>query len=494
MSLGAAAAGLESAVEAAVSCARTAQVEWAGAGVGLRLRIVRSLREQVAERAEELAAAGASEGHCIEEVLLAEVLPLLEACRFLERRAGELLKTVSHGMRGRPLWLPGVQSVQSREPLGVVAVVSPGNYPLFLGAVSVVQALVVGNAVVWKPAPGGGRVAGLLSKMFSEAGLPADVLQVLPEEAECGRLLVGAAVDKVVFTGGHANGVDVASRLARNLVPAVLELSGCDAVFVRSDADLPLVAKALRFGLTFNESRTCLAPRRVFVARSVAGELERLLKDCLAASRRVISCNGWSGARVGALRAVLDDALGGGARFLHGGLGASGEIQLPCVLADARPGMRLFAEDVFAPVLGIMAVDSDAEALEHAARCGFALGASVFSRDAAAAARLAAGVRCGLVSVNDLIVPSADPRIAFGGTGSSGYGVTRGAEGLLELTRIKVVQTRRGGGIAHLGESGPGVAMVSALARMLYGRGLGGRFRAFCEVVRKGLSARSGGT
>jgi acyl-CoA reductase-like NAD-dependent aldehyde dehydrogenase len=412
----------------------------------------------------------------------------------LERQAADLLKPVFYGQRGRPLWLPGVRSVQYREPFGVVAVVSPGNYPLFLGAVSVVQALVAGNAVVWKPAPGGGRVAGFFASLLFEAGLPEHVLEVLPEAAECGRMLVESAVDKVVFTGGHANGVDVASRLARNLVPAVLELSGCDAVFVRSDADLPLVAKALRFGLTFNESRTCLAPRRVFVARSVAGELERLLQSGLAASRRVLSCSGWSGERVGALREVLRDAVAGGARFVHGGPEASGEIQLPCVVADARPGMRLFAEDVFAPVLGIMAVDSDAEALELASKCGFALGASIFSRDADAAARMAAGVRCGLVSVNDLIVPSADPRIAFGGAGRSGYGVTRGAEGLLELTRIKVVQTRRGGGTTHLGEAGPGVAMVSALARMLYGRGFGARFRAFCEVVRNGLSARSAGT
>jgi len=494
MTLGAATTGQEAGVEAAVGRARTAQGQWGGECFSRRLQVVRLLRELAAGRAEELAAAGASDGHGVEEVLLAEVLPLLEACRFLERQAADLLKPVSYGQRGRPLWLPGVRSVQYREPFGVVAVVSPGNYPLFLGAVSVVQALVAGNAVVWKPAPGGGRVAGFFASLFFEAGLPEHVLEVLPEAAECGRMLVESAVDKVVFTGGHANGVDVASRLARNLVPVVLELSGCDAVFVRSDADLPLVAKALRFGLTFNESRTCLAPRRVFVARSVAGELERLLQSGLAASRRVLSCSGWSGGRVGALREVLADAVAGGARFVHGGPEASGEIQLPCVVADARPGMRLFAEDVFAPVLGIMAVDSDAEALELASKCGFALGASIFSRDADAAARMAAGVRCGLVSVNDLIVPSADPRIAFGGAGRSGYGVTRGAEGLLELTRIKVGQTSRGGGTSHLGEAGPGGAMVSALARMLYGRGFGARFRAFCEVVRNGLSARSAGT
>ncbi len=494
MTLGAATTGQEAGVEAAVARARTAQGQWGGECVSRRLRVVRLLRELAAGCAEELAAAGVSDGHGVEEVLLAEVLPLLEACRFLERQAADLLKPVSYGQRGRPLWLPGVRSVQYREPFGVVAVVSPGNYPLFLGAVSVVQALVAGNAVVWKPAPGGGRVAGFFASLLFEAGLPEHVLEVLPEAAECGRVLVESAVDKVVFTGGHANGVDVASRLARNLVPVVLELSGCDAVFVRSDADLPLVAKALRFGLTFNESRTCLAPRRVFVARSVSGELERLLQSGLAASRRLLSCSGWSGERVGALREVLRDAVAGGARFVHGGPDASGEIQLPCVVADASPGMRLFAEDVFAPVLGIMAVDSDAEALELASKCGFALGASIFSRDADAAARMAAGVRCGLVSVNDLIVPSADPRIAFGGAGRSGYGVTRGAEGLLELTRIKVVQTRSGGGTTHLAEAGPGVAMVSALARMLYGRGFGTRFRAFCEVVRKGLSARSAGT
>lgn len=484
---------MEAGVADSVARARVAQAGWGQLGVIQRIAVVRSLRVLAAQRAEELAEEGASAEHGVEEVLLAEVLPVLEACRFLERRAADLLKPVVLGARGRPLWLPGLDSVQYREAFGVVAVISPGNYPLFLGAVPLLQALVAGNTVIWKPAPGGGRVASLFAKMLGEAGLPENVLQVLPETVESGRHLLESDVDKVVFTGGHANGVDVASRLALKTVPSVLELSGCDAVFVRSDADLGLVVKALRFGLTFNESRTCLAPRRVFVARSLVADLERLLRVELASSARGVSTKDWSAARMSAVGEVLDDALNCGARFLQGGIDSTGALQLPCVVSDASTQMRLFKEDVFAPVLGIMAVDSDEEALKLASECGFALGASVFSRDTAEASRMASRVRCGLVSVNDLIVPSADPRVVFGGAGRSGYGVTRGAEGLLELTRIKVVQTRRGGGTSHLGGAGPGVSMVSALARVLYGRGFAMRFRAFCGLVRDGLSSKVAG-
>jgi delta 1-pyrroline-5-carboxylate dehydrogenase len=145
--------------------------------------------------------------------------------------------------------------------------------------------------------------------------------------------------------------------------------------------------------------------------------------------------------------------------------------------------------DMFAPVLSLIPVESDEDALDKASHCDFGLGVSIFTKDLAAAARMAKIVSAGVVSVNDLIVPSADPRVPFGGTGRSGFGSTRGAEGLLELTRAKVVQTRTEGRLQHFSPKPPNPELVSFLLRTVYGNGLSGRLHAILSSINLGLGA-----
>ncbi len=486
--------GVQRDVQLGVNRARDAQPAWAAVSVANRLECIRAFRRRVAENPAGLAGAATSAAHPLCEVLLGEVLPLLEACRFLERSAERVLRATRLGRRGRPMWLGGVRTELRREAFGVVAVISPSNYPLFLAGVQVVQALVAGNAVVWKPAPGGGAVARQFAALLQTVGLPDGLLCVLPEVLEAGRALVEASVDKVVFTGGFANGTRVLAALASRAIPAVAELSGCDAVFVLADADLSLVAKALRFGLTFNRSRTCMAPRRVFVQRTVAGALEAELSRELSAFASLNWASEVPEAQLLTVVEFLEDARRKGARFAFGGLNTAGEVRFPCVVADASSEMKLVHEDAFAPVLSLIPVDSPEAALEAAARCEYALAASVFTRNLHAANVIVSSTRAGLVSVNDLIFPSADPRVPFGGTGRSGYGVTRGAEGLLELTRIKVVQERRGGSVQHLEAVMPEPELISALIRATHGNGWRSRLAGVFSVIRLGAQMRKGKT
>jgi acyl-CoA reductase-like NAD-dependent aldehyde dehydrogenase len=225
-----------------------------------------------------------------------------------------------------------------------------------------------------------------------------------------------------------------------------MELSGCDAAFVRDDTDMELAARAARFGLTWNGGATCIAPRRVFVAEEVARELERALVAAieeLPASRR--------GGRMDPRTAALvTDAVGRGARLVIGG-NPEDYASAPTVLADAHVEMPLLREDVLAPVLAIVPVRDQDDALRAAAQCPFAPGATVFGNERSArdfAARVCAGV----VVINDVIVPTADPRLPFGGRKRSGFGLTRGAEGLLEMTAAKVIIARRGKARWHLDE------------------------------------------
>ena len=159
----------------------------------------------------------------------------------------------------------------------------------------------------------------------------------------------------------------------------------------------------------------------------------------------------------------------------------------PIVVGSASPSMSLLQADLFAPVLAIVPVDSDAEALEAAAVSPFGLGASVFSKDETAARALAAGIEAGVVTINDLILPTADPRVPFGGRRASGYGVTRGLEGLLDLTRPKVVAARRGRWLPHLDRPRPtDAALFASALRALHGATVWKRLAASLRLVRLG--------
>ena len=446
-----------------VEIARRAQPAWQARPVRQRLEILGRFRALLAARGPELAQLAAAPSRA--EALSAQIIPLAEACRFLERRGAKLLAP-RRERRGRPLWLTGCALSVHREPFGVVLVIAPGNYPVLLPGVQTLQALAAGNAVVLKPGQGGGSAARWLARNLGEAGLPQGLLTVLDEAPEAAREAINSGVDKVLLTGSNDTGRELLAALAPDLVPGVLELSGCDPVLVGDDADLELTAAALAFGLRLNGGATCIAPRRVLVAPGI----KRLLEARLAALARElpgVTVNPDTAARVHQL--VLK-ALDQGARLLAGSLEPSPTLK-PLVLTDVPPRAELLGVDLMAPVLSLLEAQGE-QALELAADGPYALGATIFSRDVRAAQTLAARLPAGLVIINDMIVPSADPRLPFAGRRMSGYGVTRGAEGLLELTRPKAVVTRRGGRPRHLAPPLAGdEALFSSYLAVSHGRG-----------------------
>ena len=397
--------------------ARTAQSRWALTPISERLRVVRALRHGIAENADKLAGIAASVSERpIAEKLVSEVLPLADACRWLEKRADRVLATRRCGSRGRPFWMQGVTFEVQRQPFGLVLVIGPANYPLFLPAVHALHALVAGNAVLLKPAPGTRHVALAFAQLARENGLEPALLTILPESVSAARSAIADGVDKVIFTGSSENGRDVLATLAETNTPSVMELSGQDAVLVFADADLDLVVRALRFGTSLNDGNTCIAPRRLVVVQSVA-------EDLLAR------------------------------------------------LSIAR-----------VPIMLIERVHDEEAAVHRANDADFALGASIFSRDVARARTLAARIKTGFVLINDLIAPTADPRMPFGGVKASGFGTTRGDEGLLEMTFPHVVAARHGRTHPHFDEPASGDAQLfSAYIRAAHGTR---RFTAFRDLFR----------
>jgi acyl-CoA reductase-like NAD-dependent aldehyde dehydrogenase len=460
------------------------QARWAEASVRERLRVLRAARHSMAAQASEFAAAISPQlARSPADTLAGEVLPLLDACRFLEREAARLLAPRRLGRVGRPLWFAGVMAEVLHEPIGHVLVIGPANFPLFLAGVQTMQALVAGNAVTWKPGRGGARVAELFAQHLRMAGLPEGLLTITDETVEAARIALADGPDKVIFTGSSDSGQKVLATLAESATPAVVELSGSDAALVMPSADLQEVAKAVAFGLRLNGGAVCMSPRRLFASRSTMTALKPLLQAELA-KVPAVAIDAATTAKLGVL---LADAVAGGA-IVHGELRA--EAQAPLLVMGATVRMEITRNDIFAPVLSLLECESMLHAMDQYAQCPYALAASIFCgrSDEKKARSMAKMLRAGTVLINDMIAPTADPRVPFGGRGASGFGVTRGAEGLLEMTAVKVVLVRRGGSMRHLEPTTEQDARTfDSLIEVAHGKGLAARWSALVELVKSGL-------
>jgi len=462
-----------------------AQKSWRERPLSDRLQILKRCRHLVARDAKRLAdAIELPQRRSIAESVAAEVFPLADAIRFLERNANRLLKPRTESKQDRPAWGRGLRVVTHRDPLGLVLVIGTWNYPLFLTGVQTIQALVVGNAVLIKPGDGCSGVTKAFVRLLEEAGLPANLVSVLPEEAESAKQAIQNGVDKVVFTGSAKTGRAVMRQLAETGTPSVMELSGCDSVFVLPSADIARAAKCIAFGLQINGSSTCIAPRRVFVTRSMLADFKAKL---LSHIPKGIAAPVAEGAGRFAAELVLD-AIASEAKLL-----APAEwndwssAAFPVTVLEFENATHsLLHSDVFAPVVSLIPVRDMEEALRYDAECPYALGASVFGAEPSVS-QFARRVDAGCVVVNDMIAPTADPRVAFGGRRESGFGMTRGAEGLLEMTQVKSVVTQTSGWLPHLDRPIPELApMLLDFLKFNHGANWKEKWQAMQSLAKSG--------
>jgi len=423
---------------------RQRQAAWATLTVRVRLHSIRRLRNLLPEMHEEFCESTRADLYKqATETLAGELLPVAAACRYLERHAAGLLRQRKPSWFDRPVWLFGERDAVIRKPRGVVGIIGTWNYPVFLNATQMVQALVAGNSVIWKPSEVAPLTAEVTTRWLRRAEVPDDLVHVLPAEREWGIRLAESDVDYIVFTGHDTTGRKLAARLGERLIPSTLELSGHDAALVLEDANLDLVARALAFAVTLNSGQTCVAPRRVFVSRSVYPVLQEKLKSLIekAVARPLAQRQ-----QAGHANRFIADAIGDGARLLSPAhIPAEGGVTYPpVVLADVDSDMAITNEALFAPVLLLCPFEKLDEAVADIQRSDYGLGLSVFTADIERARRLAAELPAGMVTVNDLVAPVAHPATPLGGVGRSGWGVTQGAEGLLEMTVPQVISSRRG--------------------------------------------------
>lgn len=452
--------GALGAASARVALARQAQSRWAAKTVLQRTGWIRRFRSWLVERHQDWTAVIDREvGKSREECLATEILPFAAACAHLAISAPRVL--APRKASGTPLFLAGGTDHVFRRARGVIGIIGTWNYPLLLSGIQIAQALVAGNAVLFKPSEKAPECGTLLVEGLRLAGIPEGLVTLLDADTASGEALVAEEIDHLVFTGSRAVGAHIAMALAPRLVSSSLELSGHDALFVLDDADAAQAARAAWFGSLANSGRTCMATRRCLVAHGALTPFRQALAK-LAENTPTLVLDRPAGAleRAGHARAIADNAVEAGARWLLGKAPAGNAG--PLILENVTAGMRVWREDVFVPLIAMMPCPDEAAMLAADAACPFALGAAIFGGEKRARV-LASQLRAGLVTINDVLIAAGHPDTPIGGRGASGWGSTQGAEGLLDMTVPQVVRVSSGTFRPHYEMAIPGHADMADL-------------------------------
>ncbi len=384
-------------------------------------------------------------GRSAQQTLLAEVMMVAGAIRHARRNLARWM---------RPITLPTAlryrfgSNTLFRQPLGVVGIVSPWNYPCNLSLVPAIGAIAAGNRVMLKPSELTPRFSELLAQMIAEA-FKVDELSVVLGGADVGRAFVELPFDHLVFTGSTEVGRKVAEAAARNLVPVTLELGGKSPVIVDGSADIGVVAAKVMNAKLFNAGQTCIAPDYVVLPR---GEEDAFV----AASRRAVARFYPKGIdspdytsiinerHYQRLQALLDDARAKGATIvdLVGGERGSDpgrKRMAPAIVLGTTAAMRIMQEEVFGPVLPVVSCATRAEAIQYVNARPRPLALYWFGSDGKARDDVLRNTISGGVTINDCIWHFAQEDAPFGGVGASGTGAYHGEYGFRTFSKEKPV-------------------------------------------------------
>lgn len=485
-------------VRRTVRRAREAQAVWRNTDFAERRRVLRMLMDQILLHADELVELIVRDaGKTRENAMLGEIWPVCEKIR----------ATIASGERhlrservGSGLLVHKVATIEY-HPLGVIGVICPWNYPLQNVLGPTIPALFAGNAAVVKVSEwtswSAARIQKLFDDVFDAAGYPRELVQIVTGYAETGAALVTSGVDKIVFTGSMRNGQRVLAESAKTLTPVILELGGKDAMIVCDDAELEQAVHAALAGVYIACGQNCLAAERLFVFEGIYDAFVERVRNEVAGLRQGEPL-GDSLVDVGAMtmpgqvaivEALVDDAVSRGATALVGGKRGSGPGSYfqPTILVDVPDDARILREETFGPVMVIVKVRDEDEAVRRANETEYGLASTVLSRDARRAKRIADRLVAGATCVNDFALTYMAQELPFGGVRGSGFGRLNGREGLRAMCNVKSVMTDRFPlhQPAKLYPVKPGdYATAKHTIELLYSVGLAKRARALWKLIR----------
>jgi acyl-CoA reductase-like NAD-dependent aldehyde dehydrogenase len=423
--------------------ARAAQARWAHTPLKKRLAAIAEFRKRVVAESEKLAQVLTTEvGKPISQARneLKGVLPRIDF--FLAQTAKTL----------RPEKISAEAAMEERithEPLGVVANISAWNYPWFVGSNVFVPALLAGNAVMYKPSEFAAMTGLEIARLLHESGVPEDVFVPLIGAGEVGAALLKQPVNGVFFTGSYATGQRIAQAVRGRMVKVQLELGGKDPIYVCDDVDVAKAAAGIADGAFYNTGQSCCSVERIYVNERIyqpfvdafVAEVKGFRRGDPADEKTYIGPL-TRAPQLKVLEAQVKDAKKKGARVLVGGdrVKAKGNWFEPTVLVNVNHSMEVMREESFGPVIGIMPVKSDAEAVKLMNDTEYGLTAGVYTADRKRAEKILEDVCSGSVYWN--CCDRVSPRLPWSGVGNSGIGLTLSTYGIETFTRPKAWHLR----------------------------------------------------
>ena len=436
-------------IERAVEAARQGQATWAAMTGAERSRVLRRAAELMRERNEELSQIETLDtGKAIQETRVADAASGADCIEYFAALAAD--------MRGAHIPLANGFAYTRQEPLGICAGIGAWNYPIQIAAWKSAPALACGNAMIFKPSEVTPLSALKLAEIYSEAGLPAGVFNVLQGKGELGAALcTHPAIAKVSITGSVGTGAKVMGAAAGTTKHVTLELGGKSPILVFADADLDAAVSGAILGNFYSTGQICSNGTRVFVERSVRDAFVDKLCERAKAIRLGNPMDPEthlgplvSRAQYDKVLAYMQAGVDEGARLACGGGAASvagfedGWFVEPTVFTDVADGMRIASEEIFGPVMCVLDFSGEDEAIARANATEFGLAAGIYTRDLSRAHRMAARVQAGTVWINAYNLTPVE--MPFGGVKRSGIGRENGREAMAHYSQVKSVYVATG--------------------------------------------------
>jgi acyl-CoA reductase-like NAD-dependent aldehyde dehydrogenase len=465
-------------VQGVVDDVAEVQPFWAQLPLADRARYMRRTAQVLIDSLDELTALLTREqGKPRNESYVMELLPTIDALHWIAKAGPEILADERIPL---PIFVKQKRARFAYEPLGVVGVIAPWNYPWSIPFGEVAIALMAGNGVVLKPASLTPLIGQKIQEVFERAGLPEGLVRTVHGGGAVGQALVESTAAKIFFTGSVEVGRGVGIACAERMKGSVLELGGKDAMIVCADSNLPNAISGCLWGGFANAGQTCSGIERVYVMREVA---DRFVEGVVAGARALRVGDPMdlsteigpmvSREQLDQVRELVDDAVANGATLRCGGP-REGERDYyePAVLTGVTHDMRIMREEIFGPVIPIIEVGSEEEAIRLANDSDFGLGASVWTMDRARGERIARRLESGMVWLNDHMYSHGTCSCSWGGVKDSGLGRSHSKFGFYECVNIKLLAwepSRTRNFWWHPYDASLARAM-DASAKLLYGR------------------------